>query len=327
MMNNSKEHEQVRKYDAWLHFNLGILKCNLKCNYCCFVQDQLVESQSVLTITSILAKIKRLPQTLPRKALKLIQPVRKPKAPFSNLPALLKTLDKTNLVFALSFFATYGDPFLVSNMVNACVELTRKHFIAFCTNLTPSSVAEFAERIDPKQVIKIHASLHIKELERQNMTHKYIDNFLLLKEKGFNINAVEVAYPGLADEVDRYREFFRFYGIDLTFTPFLGVYDEAVYPLAYSDRELTVFGLNKEDISNRHQCGQPCNAGYNAAIVDPYGDVFSCDRVKKCLGNIYEEFHFNKMMIKCPADHCGCPLNVYDQYLFKRALQETSKCG
>ena len=84
-----------------------------------------------------------------------------------DIPAVIKTLNKTNKVFRIGFVG--GEPFLVPNMVEACTEITKKHYIAFNTNLTSSNIKEFSEKIDPKRVIHIVASLHIKELEKHNL--------------------------------------------------------------------------------------------------------------------------------------------------------------
>lgn len=168
----------------------------------------------------------------------------------------MNTLNQTNKIFRIGF--TGGEPFLCSNIVDACVEITKKHYISF-TNLISKNIKGFFEKIDSERIIRIHASLHIKELERLNLLDRYIENFLLCKEKGFDILAQEVGYPPLLGEVEKYKKFFKEKGIELSFTPFYGEYNGNIYPGAYTKQELELFCLDMKDIvkeivniDNRH---------------------------------------------------------------------------
>ena len=100
-----------------------------------------------------------------------------------NIPALMKTLDAVKKVFKMSFTGG-GEPFLVPNIVEACVELTKKHYVSFSSNLTSGKIPDFCKRVSPKYVLYIIASLHIKELERLDLMDRYVSNFLLCKKKG-----------------------------------------------------------------------------------------------------------------------------------------------
>ena len=73
--------------------------------------------------------------------------------PSIDIPALLGFLERTKGVFRINF--TCGEPFLVPNLVEACVEITKKHYVSFNTNLTSSRVKDFADKISPKNVINI----------------------------------------------------------------------------------------------------------------------------------------------------------------------------
>ncbi len=277
-----------QKYDAWLHWNITH-RSNLNCLWCC--------SKNPLKKTAEIHKI--------------------------NIPALIKTVNKTNKTFKISFTGG-GEPFLIPNIIEACVELTRNHFIRLVTNLTSVKLKEFAEKIDPERVIQIIASLHIKELERLNLLDKYIYNFRLCKEKGFNIKAFEVAHPQLLDEIDKYKKFFYEKGIQLEFKSFFGEYNGKIYPNSYTEKEIRNFGLSMKEINVNRQKGNFCNAGYNIGVINPNGDLTFCNQIRKPMGNIYDKIKFNNKIVRCPFEFCGCPLNILDTYLLKKAIKETN---
>lgn len=211
-------------------------------------------------------------------------------------------------------------------MVDASVALTTKHYIYFNTNLSLKKIREFVVRVDPSRVLYIVASLHIKELQRHSLLNTYIDNFLLCKERGFKIHALEVAYPPIMPEVEQHKAFFKKYGIELKFNPFIGEYDGKTYPDSYTWEELKIFGLSKqEQVDIHHQKGKLCNGGYNVAQIDVFGIVRPCPNMQKQIGHIYKEINFENELIRCPFDFCGCPLNAFEPYLFKKALDENKK--
>jgi len=273
--------------DAWL-FWVPTYQCNLECNYCI---------AGIRYISEIYTK------TYP-----------------INISALKKTLNDSNKIYRIDF--TGGEPFLVPNIVELCIELTKKHFIGLTTNLTSKKVKEFAEKINPERVVFINASCHIKELERMNLLSRYIHNFLLCKNRGFDIKAVEVGYPPLLKESDKYKRFFLEKGIELTFSPYHGKYKEKFYPDSYSEKERKIFSLTEKNINQYYQYGKLCNAGYNVGIIQPDGDIRYCFFINKSLGNIYEGIKFNDKLIRCPFKLCNCPVNIYDPYLFRKAISE-----
>jgi hypothetical protein len=248
-----------------------------------------------------------------------------------DIPALMNTLNKSKKIFRIGF--TAGEPFLVSNITKACAKITNNHFVSFTTNLVSGDIRNFIKMIDPERVIEIHASLHIKELERLNLINMFIDNFNRLKDKGVNIFAQEVGYPPLAIEAEKYKRFFRKRGIEISFGAFVGSYNFKNYPEFYTDKELKQFGL---DSSVRNMCntyGKICNAGYNFAIITVEGNILPCERIYTTLNDshIYKKLKFNNSMTVCPKKFCPCPFYLHDAYLFNKAITETkafssSKC-
>ncbi len=275
------------EYDAWLNL-IASYQCNLECNYCI---------AGIRYVSEIFTKTDNI-----------------------NISALKNTLNDSNKIYRITFSG--GEPLLVPNIVELCSELTKKHFIGLTTNLTSKKVKDFAEKINPERVLSIVASCHIKELERLNLLSRYIDNFLLCKNRGFTIWAIEVGYPPLLKEVDKYKKYFLEKGIDLTFCPYMGTYKGKIYPDSYSENEVKILGLREKDINRFYQYGKLCNAGYNVGIINPNGDITYCSFINKSLGNIYEGIKFNDKLIRCPFKFCNCPVNMYDPYLFRKAISE-----
>jgi len=313
-------------YDAWLQWYINY-QCNLNCIYCFQYPDRnqsLFKKISGVFSHNLFRKIKkasaiRLPTLLGSIHYKLF---RVNKTSPINICALIKSLDRTNKTFRVGFAG--GEPFLVPNLIEACVEITKKHFISLNTNLVTGKVEEFAEKISPARTLHIVASLHINELERYHLVNRYLNNFLKYQKKGFNIIAEAVAYPSLLDKAAKYKIFFQEKGIAVNFSSFLGDYHGKKYPESYSDEELQVFGLDKCCRLQNHLRGKACNVGYNVALVLPTGVIDLCHQVHQEIGNIYKNIKFSHKLITCPFDFCNCPLNIYDPYLFEKACSETS---
>lgn len=307
---NSK---QDRKYDAFIQWNVE-KRCNLDCVFC-FSKDKHPKKykKDSISLTSkslkdILIKTSKTNITDLARGLKH-KLMRKSGNAFTiNIPALIRTLNHANKTFLISFSGG-GEPFLVHNIVEACTKITRRHYIGINTNLTSKKFEEFCEKIEPERVMYIRASLHFKELERLNLLDRFINNFRLCKEKGFNIAATEVAYPSLLGEVESYKRFFKERGIELRFMFFLGEYNGKRYPNSYTEKEITTFGLDKPFIKSLYgRKGKKCNVGYNVSLVSVTGDAVGCTAIKMNLGNIYKKIEFRNTMVTCPVNFCSCPI-------------------
>lgn len=279
--------EEKFDYEYWLHWVINY-SCNLKCEYC---QGTIDGDRSNWTNVIDLERLK------------------------SNF----KEID---VPLQISFVGG-GEPFLVPNLIETCEFLTKKHQIAFVTNLTIPNVKELVGRIDPAKVTYILASFHIEALEKQGLIERYIEHYTYLRENGFTIQAQAVAYPGILDKCRRYREEFSKAGLDLVFTPFNGEFEGRTYPFEYSKEELDEFGIDPSQIELSKTKGKLCNAGFNVAVIHPMGDIISCDPCKQWLGNIYDNFAFEYTLKRCAKESCHCPMYVHDQDLFDRALELT----
>ena len=242
--------------------------------------------------------------------------------PAIDISTLAQTLNKTHKT--IHFHLTNGEPLLVPNIIEVCQEITKRHLVSLSTNLTQKNIRKFVQQINPERVLFITATLHIKELERLNLVERYVHHLLLCQEKGFRIHTSIVAHPPLVDKVEHYRKFFQKQGIQLNFTPFFGEYNGKIYPPeAYTEKEMEIFGFEKSYLNMYKQHGKLCNAGYNVGLIRQNGDIRPCSKIRKPIGHIYEEtMQLNKQLIRCPFQWCECPLNVFDPYLFEKALQE-----
>lgn len=276
-----------QNYNAWLHWDVT-KRCNLDCEYCF----------GKITDTSI-------------------------KVHAIEIDKLLSTLNKTDKTFRLSF--TGGEPTMVPNFVEACKAISAKHYISFNSNLISKNITTFAHEINPDRVLHIHASFHYDELLRKNLLEKFVVNYNLLRDTGFNIYAEAVAYPEFKSDLLSIKNFATKHSINLSFAPFYGNYDGSVYPESYSDEDLELFSISKNDISSYAQKGEICNAGHNVAVVFSNGNVYPCHQIKTKIGNIYEGIDFNTSLVNCPSKKCGCPLNKYDEYLFNKVLDSKSE--
>ena len=134
---------------------------------------------------------------------------------------------------------------------------------------------------------------------------------------------IEVAYPPLLKEIDKYRKFFRERGVEIEFNPFVGKFSGKDYPAAYTKEEIKKFNL-KIKIRKSRQNGRLCNAGYNAVVAKSNGNINPCMHLNADLGNLYKGIKFKDKMVFCHVNYCACPLNMYDPYLFEKALKQNN---
>ncbi len=276
-----------QKYDAWLHWD-ATKRCNLDCEYCFGkITDASIKVHSI------------------------------------KIEKLIQTLNKTKKTFRISF--TGGEPTIIPNFVEACQAITEKHYISFNSNLISKNIKQFAEIINPNRVLHIHGSFHYDELVDKNSMERFIGNFNLLKNGGFNIYAEAVAYPKMKNKLEVITKIANENFSDLTFAPFYGDYNGQTFPESYTPEELELFGINQNEISFFTQKGALCNAGNNVAVVFSNGNVYPCHQIKTKIGNIYEGIKFSDELVRCPSKKCGCPLNKYDEYLFQKGINSESK--
>jgi MoaA/NifB/PqqE/SkfB family radical SAM enzyme len=194
-------------YNVWLHW-VVTQECFLSCEYC---------------------GVGQLP--FHKRNIKPIQ-----------IEKMMAAFDRSGLTYRVSFTGG-GEPFAVPNLVEACVEITRNHYISLNTNLV-RDMQRFAQEVDPSKVVSIIASLHLRELERTKNIDRYIKNFVACRDAGMPIYATAVGIPSIIPDLPRYREIFGAAGIEIGFATYMGPYDGKAYPDGYTDEELAAFGFD-----------------------------------------------------------------------------------
>jgi organic radical activating enzyme len=304
-----KPHQQ---YDAWIHWEVTT-KCNMRCKYCFFADGDEWIPKDVRYLLRMTARKLRGEQYRDTRTYGEVHSI--------DIPKLLATLDHEKKIFRISF--TGGEPFLVPNMTEVCLAISKKHYLMLNTNLSSLAVVKFAKTIDPDRVLFIVASLHLKELERMKLEQRYIDNYLLLEKKGFVIFARVIAHPTLVSEAQMYRNRYKKFGIDIGYEPFLGTYLGKQYPAAYTTEELSIFHIPKKDLSIHTKWkNKLCIAGMYAAKAETSGNVVRCFEMKAPHGNMYTDLKFLDKPFVCPLVKCGCPFNSYDPYLYQKYLKK-----
>lgn len=240
-----------------------------------------------------------------------------------NIPDLKKFLERLNKTVKIVF--TGGEALLIENIIDAFVEITKNNYIGLVSNFTSPKIKEFSEKINPDRVIVIKASAHILQLEKNNLLDTFFTHYNLLKSKGFNIFAQEIAYPVLTDKVQKYKKMFMDKGIELDFHAYRGMWNGKKYPDSYTEEEYKIFNFKKyyNGSKDKHyRKNQLCNAGYNVVIARKNGIIYPCYGIKKKLGNLYRGVKLYKKLIKCPIKYCDCPFLDMDAYLFNKAIAE-----
>lgn len=221
---------------------------------------------------------------------------------------IIGSLKKTGKAWIISM--TGGEPFIYPNFVELCYELTKEHKIAIDTNLSINQkVREFANKINPDKVRYIYISTHIKEREKRNGVEQFIQNLLLLKEKGFNIIVNYVLHPTLIEKFKKDYEYFKSRGIELKPKPFKGESDGKIYPDAYSleEKELLLkYNPNYLSLVPLDSKGLRCRAGKDFIRILSDGTVTRCVFDKSVLGNIFEGIKLNATAKPCKIKKCNC---------------------
>jgi MoaA/NifB/PqqE/SkfB family radical SAM enzyme len=239
-----------------------------------------------------------------------------------DIQACVRTLNNTKKIFNVYF--TGGEPFLVPRFVELCKALCERHFITIASNLSRSTVMDFAREIDPKRVLMVNASFHGDELMRHNAYGTFVANFRKLRDQGFCIKASEIAFPEIISKVQYYRDLLRKEGIDLDFNPYIGNYDGKRYPAAYTSREIKYFGFKEKRFHEFSPGDMYCNAGYNAVTIISSGEAAPCfNRYDDKIGTITTGIRLRNNMMHCYKTKCQCLMPRYFPDIYCQALFQT----
>lgn len=243
-----------------------------------------------------------------------------------EISPLLEVLERTNKTFRIDFIGG-GEPFMVSNIIDACKKLTQKHYVMFITNLVSDKIKQLADEVDPQRVMYLSGSFQIKQLQERKLVGRFVENYNYCKERGFELHTSIVAYPEILNELEEWISFLKTNGIeDTVISPYFGNYKGKEYPRDYSTEEIVILSKScekfKDYIAASNSNNELCNAGFNIASVDQQGNVRACKKIRESLGNVYKEIRLKDRMTVCSQEQCNCPVRSFDKYLFQKAQSQ-----
>jgi molybdenum cofactor biosynthesis enzyme MoaA len=202
-----------KKYDAWLQWIVND-KCNFSCGYC--VAGNSWKYNEYMKLDS---------------------------------DKILNTLARTGKTYLIRFSGG-GEPFLVSNLDSVCLELAKRHYLGFNTNLIPKPVERLFSTLDPSRVVQVNASVHFAELERQELFGRFIRHGRLLLERGVPVTFAGIAFPEYRDRFTDWLKMFEDNGIFVRLDPYIGEYGGRRYPESYDADDLTFFKLTESRVAS-----------------------------------------------------------------------------
>ncbi|MBI2837209.1 MAG: radical SAM protein [Acidobacteria bacterium] len=210
-----------------------------------------------------------------------------------------------------------GEPFLYKNFVPLAQALTRRHIITVSTNLSTSTVVDFARTVSPDRVHAVYANLHPLEREKlPGSVPEFLGRIHLLQDTGFKVTLVYVAYPPLIPRMMQDKEHFEAQGVRrFSIRTFRGRYEGRLYPESLTEADRRKIRKHAESkyepdtVDGRLQSwGRICLSGFRAFRMDPNGNLTRCNTVTRSYGNLFDgSAHFDTRPRPCPARRCGCP--------------------
>jgi MoaA/NifB/PqqE/SkfB family radical SAM enzyme len=290
-------------YEYYIHWAVTN-RCNYSCGYCVInTYIEQASSAEPLDIRRILKRVKKIPGVI-------------------------------------LFTFTGGEPFLIPNLPECVVELTKKHFVRIDTNLSIKKTCEkFLEMVDPSRIWEITFSPHVLERRKQKHTlEELCDRVNKFQMKGFKIIGNYVVWPPLIKQFKKDQAFFNQRGIKLFPTLFIGNYRGKQYPedkgiVTYTQEDLDWIERYNPDalIVLTPSRGQLCPAGSRAFFIDSNYNVYPCTASQKKIGQFYEKWETLKKVVKCPIDRCYCPFNkpfainanhLQQRYIMQKAVRK-----
>lgn len=205
-----------------------------------------------------------------------------------------------------------GEPLLYPRFNELINLLQQDHGIQISTNLFNKNVKSFANEVEPVNIYVINASLHVSEKNDTRM-NKFIDNYHLLKKKGFEIMVSYVTYPPLFNRIKDDFKRLKKEGIEQVHPlTFQGQYKGKTYPGNYTKKEMEIIReLTLEPMELLVTTGKMnfknklCKAGKNYFYMETDGEVYKCASVRESCGNLFDNtFKPNESSLKCPVNQC-----------------------
>ena len=213
------------------------------------------------------------------------------------------------------FLITGGEPFLESNIIEICQEITKNHLLAINTNLSLNNIFEFGDQIDPKRTIFINAAVHITEREKTDKDLKaYVQKVHYLQDRGFDIIAYYIVHPDILNRMKSDIDNLKSKGINkLRIKIFRGVYQGKYYPVSFTEEQdnfIRAFDADWPELALLDEIpslkGKICHAGSRFFYMYRNGDLKRCSGVFKKHGNLFEKkVRFDVDPKPCPCSNCA----------------------
>ncbi|MBD3245147.1 MAG: 4Fe-4S cluster-binding domain-containing protein [Candidatus Moranbacteria bacterium] len=214
---------------------------------------------------------------------------------------------------------TGGEPFIYPNFIDILAKITKKHLVTICTNLslTEKLQSEFFQKVNPKNVKDIYASLHLAERERIGLSlDEFIQKAKLFQKKGFRVITDYVLYPPYIKRFKEINNRFQKEGLTLEAKVFKGLYQGKKYPESFTPKERKQFFNHIQDpIERIYSFKIPsfteihCSAGLNFFRITPNGLITRCPSDWETVGNLAKnKFNPYKKIKPCQVKYCDCPI-------------------
>ena len=240
---------------------------------------------------------------------------------------------------------TGGEPTLYPDFVGLCEQLAQKHYLSINSNLSHPCIDTFAERMDPKRVHFINASVHYDERQKKGSLDIFIERVHKLQAHHFNVFVSQVMTPEMLCIFPKSSEYFESHGLALIPKLMRNMYQGSTYPAAYSSDQKTLFlecsakakqksapivekmgesatidMFSDERILNSdgNYRGKLCGSGYNFVTVAPNGALGRCSS-GECFGNILlKSTHLLHAPKTCDTSYCPYFCEKYTSPRFVR---------
>lgn len=213
---------------------------------------------------------------------------------------------------------TGGEPLLKNDIIDIFEALSEKHTLFVNTNLSLSEnkLRELVDRVNT-QKLGMNIAVHVEEREKTDTGFtEFLKKIEILKSAGVLFFVSYVFYPPLIHRVDEDFAFFKSHGIDkLTLKPFFGLYNDMMYPKAYSETErgyLNKYYLPEYDLGDNAPAttfkGNVCFAGQRTFYINEQGIARRCENSTETYGNFFDKsFLPDKKPKTCNEKASVCP--------------------
>jgi len=210
----------------------------------------------------------------------------------------------------ISIIISGGEPFIYPKFLELMRKMVSKHRIEVCTNLSIDfdCIQRIINEFTPQRFI-LHPSFHpyFADLE------EVIKKMHILKHKGWNLEPIIVAYPPMLGELKYFRKRFFEEGIGIFVQPFIGQYQNRIFPQEYMDSEKEIISsfadvdLIRYQLNNISPEAKSCKTGFKYFRVDPDGLILRCASSKKIMGKMEDmNFRLFETAMPCEAEFCMC---------------------